>query len=348
MAETEWSTIEAGSPPEQEKVEFEIEGQEAAEAEAPEAEVETKAEEPQESEAKVEAEAPQEEAPQEEATPTIEEEQEKETKGVETSGAQKRIRQLVKQKKEREAEIENLLSQQKEMQTKLQQREEEYKNLLNNNVESNERQVTERLELARSAYRQAVESGDADNILKAQESLNTAQQDNYRLTEFRQQAESFEPQTFEGQQQAQSTVVSDAQRKATDWAAANDWFNTDRVMTAVALEIDSQVQEEGFDPADDDYYQEVDRRMAEQFPKKFGKATKEVATENPVAQETSTPAQVVAGALHTPAPSSSKKVKLSQEDVRLAEKWGISLEQYAAEKLKVEKAGQGEYTTINR
>ena len=342
MAETEWSTIEPGSPPEQEKVEFEIEGQEAAEAEAPEAEVETKAEE-QQPEAKVEA-----EAPQEETTPTIEEEQEKETKGVETSGAQKRIRQLVKQKKEREAEIENLLAQQKEMQTKLQQREEEYKNLLNNNVESNERQVTERLELARAAYRQAVESGDADNILKAQESLNTAQQDNYRLTEFRQQADSFEPQTFEEQQQPQTANVSEAQRKATNWAAENDWFNNDRVLTAVALEIDNAVQEEGFDPADDDYYQEIDRRMAEQFPNKFGKATKEVAAETPVAQETSTPAQVVAGASHTPAPSSSKKVKLSQEDVRLAEKWGISLEQYAAEKLKVEKAGEGEYTTINR
>ena len=88
--------------------------------------------------------------------------------------------------------------------------------------------------------------------------------------------------------------------------------------------------------------------MAEQFPKKFGQTTSEVVTENPVSQETSTPAQVVAGASHTPAPSSSKKVKLSQEDVRLAEKWGISLEQYAAEKLKVEKAGEGEYTTINR
>lgn len=329
MAETEWSTIEAGSPPEEEKVEFEIEGQEATEeVAAPKVEVET---------------------PQEETTPTTEEEQDQETKGVETSGAQKRIRQLVKQKKEREAEIESLLAQQKEMQTKLQQREEEYKNLLSNNVESNERQVTERLELARSAYRQAVESGDADNILKAQESLNTAQQDNYRLTEFRQQADSFEPQKFEEQQQVQAAAtVSDAQRKATDWAAANEWFNKDRVMTAVALEIDNQVQEEGFDPSDDDYYQEINRRMAVQFPNKFGQATKEVATETPVRQETSTPAQVVAGASHTPAPSSSKKVKLSQEDVRLAEKWGISLEQYAAEKLKVEKAGEGEYTTINR
>lgn len=337
MAETEWSTIEPGSPPEQEKVEFEIEGQESTEevAAAPEVEVEA--------EAKVET-----ETPQEETTPTIEEEQEKETKGVETSGAQKRIRQLVKQKKEREAQIEELLAQQKEIQTKLQQREEEYKSLLNNNVESNERQVTERLELARAAYRQAVESGDADNILKAQESLNTAQQDNYRLTEFRQQADSFEPQTFEEQQQTQTVNVSEAQRKATDWAASNEWFNNDRVMTSVALEIDKDVQGEGFDPADDDYYEEIDRRMAEIFPNKFGQATKEVATETPVPQETSTPAQVVAGASHTPAPSSSKKVKLSQEDVRLAEKWGISLEQYAAEKLKVEKAGEGEYTTINR
>ena len=338
MAETEWSTIEAGSPPEEEKVEFEIEGQEATEevAAAPEVEVEAKA--------KVET-----EASQEETTPTTEEEQDQETKGVETSGAQKRIRQLVKQKKEREAEIENLLAQQKEMQTKLQQREEEYKNLLSNNVESNERQVTERLELARAAYRQAVENGDADNILKAQESLNTAQQDNYRLTEFRQQADSFEPQKFEEQQQVQTAAtVSEAQRKATDWAASNEWFNNDRVMTSVALEIDKDVQGEGFDPADDDYYEEIDRRMAEIFPNKFGQATKEVAAENPVAQETSTPAQVVAGASHTPAPSSSKKVKLSQEDVRLAEKWGISLEQYAAEKLKVEKAGEGEYTTINR
>ena len=276
-------------------------------------------------------------------------EEEQALEGVETSGAQKRIRQLVKQKKEREAQIESLLAQQKEMQTRLQQREEEYKSLLNNNVESNERQVTERLELARGAYRQAVESGDADNILKAQESLNTAQQDNYRLTEFRQQADSFEPQKFEEQQEPQADAATlEAQRKAVDWAAANEWFNKDRVMTAVALEIDNQVQEDGFDPTDDEYYREVDRRMAEIFPNKFGQATKEVATETPVPQETSTPAQVVAGASHTPAPSSSKKVKLSQEDVRLAEKWGISLEQYAAEKLKVEKAGEGEYTTINR
>ena len=60
-------------------------------------------------------------------------------------------------------------------------------------------------------------------------------------------------------------------------------------------------------------------------------------------QETS-PAQVVAGGTRS-TPSSNKKVKLSKEDVRLAYKWNIPLEQYAAEKLKVDDA-EGSYTNI--
>jgi hypothetical protein len=64
----------------------------------------------------------------------------------------------------------------------------------------------------------------------------------------------------------------------------------------------------------------------------------------------SSASQVVSGASRTPKTSSaggngSKRVKLTQEDVRLANKWGIPLEQYAAEKLKVEEA-DGEYTTV--
>ena len=45
-------------------------------------------------------------------------------------------------------------------------------------------------------------------------------------------------------------------------------------------------------------------------------------------------------------PSSNKKVKLSKEDVRLANKWNIPLEQYAQDKLKATNA-EGEYTTVN-
>jgi hypothetical protein len=331
MAETEWSTItpEQGEP--QDKIEIEIEGaEEEVVSTAPEVEVEEK---------------PVVETAEEETA-----DDEEPAKEAETSGAQKRIRQLVKQKKEREAQIEDLLQAQKDMQVRLQQREEEYGNLLNNNVESNERQITERIALAKNAYREALDSGESDRILEAQEVLTNAQQDNNNLKNFRAEAESFKPVSFEEQQQAgyQINNPAVAQEKAHKWAAENEWFNNDRVMTAAALEIDNQLQDEGFDPTDDDYYQEVDSRMASAFPYKFRKAAEEVADDKPRTKPTSTASQVVAGASHTSASPSNKKVKLSQEDVRLAQKWGITLEQYAAEKLKVESAGEGEYTTINR
>ena len=332
MAETEWSTItpEQGEP--QDKIEIEIEGaEEEVVSAAPEVEVEEK---------------PVVETAEEETT-----DDEEPAKEAETSGAQKRIRQLVKQKKEREAQIEDLLQAQKDMQVRLQQREEEYGNLLNNNVESNERQITERIALAKNAYKEALDSGESDRILEAQEILTNAQQDNNNLKNFRVEAESFQPVSFEEQQQQAGYQINNpavAQEKAHKWAAENEWFNNDRVMTAAALEIDNQLQDEGFDPTDDDYYQEVDSRMASAFPYKFRKAAEEVADDKPRTKPTSTASQVVAGASHTSASPSNKKVKLSQEDVRLAQKWGITLEQYAAEKLKVESAGEGEYTTINR
>lgn len=328
MSQTEWSTVEPVKGEEQEKIEFEIEGQE------------------QETE-QVEAVAP--EPKKEEPQAAVEDKTPEELEGIETSGAQKRIRQLVKQKKEREEEVEKLVAANKEMQLKLQSQEEEYKKALVDNATSSEGQVQERLELARDAYKRAVDSGDSDIILRAQEALNSAQQDTVRFADYKKQLDSYTVQQPQQEapaqqpQQQQAPTYEGYDMKAVQWASKNEWFNSDQIMTAAALTIDAQLKEEGFDPTDDEFYEEVDKRLADTFPHKFGGNT---AT-NPVPQETSQPAQVVAGASRTPSTSSSKKVKLTQEDVRLADKWGISLEQYAAEKLKVERA-EGEYTTINR
>jgi hypothetical protein len=131
--------------------------------------------------------------------------------------------------------------------------------------------------------------------------------------------------------------------KAQKWAENNDWFGEDRVRTAAALAIDGELKEEGFSPSDDEYYQEIDKRLKETFPHRYQTKEEEPKEENRM-QETS-PAQVVAGGTRS-TPSSNKKVKLSKEDVRLANKWNIPLEQYAQEKLKATNA-EGEYTTIN-
>ena len=118
------------------------------------------------------------------------------------------------------------------------------------------------------------------------------------------------------------------------------------MLTMAALTIDQDLKEEGFDTNNDDFYQEVDRRLAQTFPNKFNSSEVDVEqVENRRQENTSAPAQVV-GSSSRSAPASTKgKVKLTKEDVRLANKWNIPLETYAAEKLKVADS-DGEYTQI--
>ena len=262
----------------------------------------------------------------------------KELEGIETKGAQKRIKQLVKQRKERDEQLAHLIQQNEQLNNRLQNTEHQFNTVSQLNLTASEKQITDKLELARNVYKSAHEEGDSTKILQAQEFLNEAQNDLKSLSATKQQFEQRPVQQPQAVQQPQYQPQPTADPRAEEWAVNNTWFGQDQVMTAASLAIDSQLKEEGFTPTDPDYYTEIDRRIKETFPHKFsGEVRKQEAT--------SQPAQVVAGASRS-SPGSSKKVKLTKEDVRLAGKWNVPLEQYAQEKLKADQAN-GEYTTIN-
>lgn len=318
----EWTTVNTSAVKEDEdKVEFEIENQ--SQPEQPELDFEDT---------------------DNVSEQTAKQGQEEETEEKE-SGAQKRIRQLVRQRKEREQQIAELQKRQEELEQRLKAKEEEYNKSLKETLDSNERQIGDRLELAKKAYRQAVESGDADQMLAAQEAMSNAQFESAQIKQsqdaynrYQQELELEAQRRQQTQQQAQEAYDP----KAIAWAGRNPWFGQDQILTQAALQIDAGMKDEGYDPSDDEYYEEIDKRLQATFPNRFEPSQTQTRTEAPT-----NASQVVAGASRTPNPSSGRKVKLSQEDVRLAEKWGIPLEQYAAEKLKVEKA-DGEYTNINQ
>jgi hypothetical protein len=259
--------------------------------------------------------------------------EEVELEGIETKGAQKRIRQLIKQRKDRDDQISQLIKQNEELTGKITTREQEFTNISKLQLDANEKQLTDKMELARAAYKSAHDDGDTTKILQAQEFLNEAQNDLKSLGATKATFEQ-EPQPVQQQiQPAQAQATADP--KAIEWSQNNDWFGKDRIMTAAALALDAELKEEGFDPSDPEFYKEIDNRLKEAFPHKLDKSS--------VQEQPSKPAQVVAGASRSsPSPG---KVKLTKEDVRLAQNWGIPLEQYAAEKLKVENA-DGEYTAI--
>jgi len=313
MQEESWNEVKTEKEEEAPKVEFEVEE-------------DIKKEEPV-----VEAKEEKEELKKE--TP-------KELDGIDTKGAQKRIRQLVKQRKDKEDEVASLIRQNEELVNRVKKQEQDFYKVGKLNLSANEKQISDKLKLARTAYATAHEEGDSNKLLVAQEALNEAQVD---LKNIQATKENFkEPEvTQQSVQQLQPQPQPDP--RAEEWAANNEWFGKDRVMTAGALAIDTDLKEEGYDSTSPEFYEEINKRLQETFPNKFKvneKETKEVRK-----QETSETAQVVAGGTRS-TPSSNKKVKLSKEDVRLANKWNIPLEQYAQEKLKATSA-EGEYTTIN-
>jgi len=321
MDNEEWNEVDTATPEEEKnKVEYEVEGEiEQEEKAIPLVQAEKEKEEP-----KVDA------------PPELE--------GVETKGAQKRIRQLVKQRKDRDEQLAQLMQKNEELSSRLQNTEHQFNTVNKLSLDSSEKQITDKLELARNVYKTAHEEGDSTKILQAQEFLNEAQNDLKSLTATKQQFEQRPVQPQQPVQQPQYQPQPTADPRAEDWASKNEWFGSDQVMTAASLAIDSQLKEEGYSPTDTEYYTEIDRRIKETFPHKF--AAEAAPVEEVRKQEsTSRPAQVVAGASRS-SPGSSKKVKLSKEDIRLANKWNVPLEQYAQEKLKADRA-DGEYTTIN-
>ena len=257
--------------------------------------------------------------------------------------AEKRIRKLIRQRKERDEEIEKLMQSNNDLKSRLTTKETEVAHNVKQNIELSSKQVDDKIELARAAYLNAFDSGDKEQLLQSQEIINQAQFQKQRIDEAQVALVQYE-QTQQNQQtvqQQQEEYTPDP--KAMRWASENDWFGQDQIMTYGALEIDKQLKAEGYDPSDDDFYEEVNMRLRDTFPNKFGEVSQPTNSQ-PRQQETS-PAQVVAGTSRSPSTTSNRKVKLSQEDIRLANKWKIPLEVYAAEKLKVDKA-EGEYTNV--
>ena len=311
MEKEEWGNINVANAGQEEQIEIEFE--EPEEEEKPQVEVQN------------------EEEKQEVVEPKQEEEKAPELEGIETKGAEKRIRQLIRQRKERDEHIQALIQKNEELNTNLRTKDKEVNVLGKSSLDASEKQLTDKIELARAVYTEAFEEGDKERVLKAQEMLNDAQIDLKSVTAAKNNYQEIEdvPQQAQPQPQQQVRQQPANDPRAEDWASKNDWFGKDNIMTAAALAIDAELKGEGYDPQDQDFYQEIDNRLKKAFPQKLGESQERVQ------EVTSSPAQVVSGGSRSSS-SSSRKVKLSKEDVALAQKWNIPLEKYAAEKLKVD------------
>ena len=120
---------------------------------------------------------------------------------------------------------------------------------------------------------------------------------------------------------------------AADWVKENrEWFNKPgfRKETAMAYGIDAELTEEGWDVNDPDYYIEMDKRLKASGMAYFSKEEKDtVQTNENVVQKNNRVQSPVAGVSRKKG-TDSNRVKLTQDDIRTAQTFGIDINDEAA------------------
>ena len=242
-----------------------------------------------------------------------------------SDGVKRRIAKLTKKMREAERREEaatlyakSVLAEQEKLKSRLAKVDTDY-------VSEMEGRIKSGMEAAVAKLAKAREENNLQAEVAAQAEISRLGYEEARLSDMKVKETTKKEQKPVEKPEEQYVPQRRIDPKAQEWADKNTWFNKDIVMTEGAKVIHRQlVEEEGYDPISnaEEYYQEIDRRIALEFPHKFAKNTEET---------TNKPTQTVASA--TRSSKSGRKVqRLTPSEVAIAKKLGVSLDEYAKQK----------------
>ena len=180
--------------------------------------------------------------------------------------------------------------------------------------------ISSQLLALKQIIKKAREEGDIDTETDAQERMASLLYEQQQVASYaaQRQAQAVQQPVHQIQQPVQQPRKPSP--KAENWAEKNPWFGEDRVLTYAAWGIHQKlIEEEGFDPESDEYYDELDSRLRIEFPNRFEQNRK------PKNVQSVAPATRSSGVTS----SGRRTVKLSPSQVAIARKLGVPLEEYA-------------------
>jgi len=247
-----------------------------------------------------------------------------------SDSVQKRIAKLTKKWREAERQKDEALTYAKSVLTEKQKAEQKLSKMEPSLLKTTEDSIKSGLESAKAKLAAAREAGDIKTEVDAQKEIARLGVEEARVAGMKQRAAAEMKQIKEpvkSLDQAVAPQQAAPDPRAEEWAEKNSWFGQDSAMTYTAFDLHEKLtKEEGFDPATDEYYAEVDKRMRLDFPHKFG---------NTEPKETTKPTQTVASATRSVKPGRNT-VRLTSSQVAIAKKLGVPLEEYAKQ-LKITK-----------
>jgi hypothetical protein len=256
--------------------------------------------------------------------PIVEVKEEKDEREEYSEGVKKRIDRLtykIRESERREKEAVSYAQQVKGERDSLQSK---FDKLDDGYVSEFTGRVKSQLEAAKVNLKQAMSKGDVDAQIAANQSLARLAIEEERIKATEDQRKKYEESLKNAGQIGGQPVQSKAPTpkpdpKAEQWAEKNEWFGKDEAMTYASFGIHKKlVEEDGFNPTSNEYYEEIDKRIREEFPHKFDGGEK----------ASSRPVQTVASASRTSG-TGRKTVRLTPSQVAIAKKLGVPLEEYA-------------------
>jgi hypothetical protein len=177
-------------------------------------------------------------------------------------------------------------------------------------LEQAKKVVQNELDQAKQKFKAAYEAGDSDALVEAQEAMAAAKYKAERVNNFKPAVAQPQNTVVQPAPRPEQTVRVDSKAKA--WQDANSWFGADKEMTALALAVHQDLVESGEDTNSDEYYEKINARVRKRFPEAFTSEKRK--------------SSVVAPATRSTAP---RKIVLTQSQVQIAKRLGLTNEQYA-------------------
>ena len=243
-----------------------------------------------------------------------------------SKGVQKRIATLTKKMREQERAAQSAYEYAKNLQVENQNLKTNTNHLNQSYYGEAENRLKSQRSQANTVLKSAYQDQDWDKVTKAQEILDKITVEESKLATNRMQIEREPVYQNVPQQQMQQQPIQaptpQADPEAESWAQKNEWFGQDEIMTLAAFNIHQKlIEEEGFDPSDTMYYDEIDKRIRTEFPHKFsgGGAVKSKAKMQ----------QTVAPAGRSDSSGRKRQVRLTKSEVEMARRLNVPVQEYA-------------------
>ena len=259
-----------------------------------------------------------------------------------SSKVQKRIKELTRARHDDRRRADELARKQVELERVAKMMAEE-NNRLKNYVSVGENAFIDKskslaqisLDQAKAKLKNALEAGDTEATVQAQEDLYKAQYELQKANSYKPSAPPQPQQNIPQQTQAapQSPAIDN---KVVGWAQRNTWFEgngeKEREMTDYAYAVHNRlVRDYGEEyTRTDEYFNNIDQAMRNKYPEEFGiepKQSTEKASSKASRKSVVAPSQRATGA---------KKLRLTKNQQAICKQYGIPYEKYAREVLKLE------------